>query len=136
MVNLIYDRTAEDVANGTAKGYYRYTDLNRVQAAVVYIRDRFLAAGYDTIPAPSFRTWAENDVPRRNRLNAYLAAVRSLDVVPGFGNAESVPNTPDNLTWQGANAIEEFLTLTDAAVDSIESAWYYCGEVFAGEVDE
>ena len=135
MLNLIYDRTAADVEEGTAKGFYRYTDLNRVQAAVIAVRQRFLDAGYTGIPTPSFLTWYENDIPRRGRMDAYLRAVRSLDPLIRFYNAPAIPATPDLLDWRGANAIEEFLTLTDDALDRIEGAWFFCDEVFSGEVD-
>lgn len=133
--SLIYDRTAEDVENGTDKGFYRNTDLNRVQAAVIAIRQRFLDAGYTGIPAPSFSNWTEHDIVTRNRMDEYLRAVRSLDLLALFYNAPAIPASPDRLDWRGANAIEKFLVLTDDALDRVEGAWFYCDDVFSGEVD-
>ena len=43
---LVTDRTLEDVANKTAKGFYNATDLNRVDAAVSDIAERFASYGY------------------------------------------------------------------------------------------
>lgn len=43
---LVTDRTLKDVANKTAKGFYNATDLNRVDAAVSDIAERFASYGY------------------------------------------------------------------------------------------
>lgn len=135
MLDLIYDRTEADVRDGTAKGYYRHTDLNRVQAAVLYVRERYRDAGYDAVPAPSFRTWAENDVPRFPQMDAYLRAVRSLDGLIPIPGKPAIPESPDRLDWRGANAIEEFLTRMDDSAERIAGAWFYSDEIFSGEVD-
>ena len=135
MLELIYDRTPDDVAAGTDKGYYRHTDLNRVQAAVLYVRGRYADAGYDAVPYPSFRTWVENDVPRFSQMDAYLRAVRSLDGLIPVPDAPFLPMSPDRLDWRGANAIEKFLALMDDSMDRISGAWFYCDEVFSNEVD-
>ena len=44
--NLVFDRTATDVEQKTAKGRYQYTDLNRVRSAVSSIAARYQADGY------------------------------------------------------------------------------------------
>lgn len=135
MLDLIYDRTAEDVRNGTAKGYYRHTDLNRVQTAVLAVRARYLDMGYNAVPLPSFRTWAENEIPRWPQMDAYIRAVRSLDGLIPVPDAPSLPLSPDRLDWIGANAIEKFLFLMDDSADRIAGAWFYSDEIFSGEVD-
>ena len=135
MLELIYDRTAADVQNGTDKGYYRYTDLNRVQNAVLTVRTRFAGMGYDAVPAPSFTAWAENDIPRFSRMDAYIRAVRSLDGMIPLPGAPDLPVSPDRLDYIGANAIEKFLTMLDDSADRIAGAWFYCDEVYGGEVD-
>lgn len=133
--NMIYDRTAEDVAQGTDKGYYRHTDLNRVQAAVLYLRELYSGMGYDAVPLPSFRTWAENDIPRYPQMDAYIQAVRSLDGLIPVPDAPALPQSPDRLDWRGANAIEEFLMRMDDSAERIAGAWFYSDEIFSGEVD-
>ena len=133
--NLIFDRTAEDVAAGTDKGFYRHTDLNRVQAAVLYVRARYLDMGYNAVPMPSFRTWAENDIPRYPQMDAYIRAVRSLDGLIPVPDAPFLPQSPDRLDYIGANAIEKFLERMDDSADRIAGAWFYSDEVFSGEVD-
>ena len=132
--NLIYDRTAEDVAQGTNKGYYRHTDLNRVQTAVLAVRGRYRDMGYNAVPYPSFRTWAENDIPRRPQMDAYLRGVRSLDGLIPVPGKPALPQSPDRLDWIGANAIDKLLFLMDDSADRIAGAWFYSDEVFSGEV--
>lgn len=135
MLDLIFDRTAEDVRDGTDKGYYRHTDLNRVQAAVLSVRARFAEMGYSAVPLPSFRTWAENDIPRYPQMDAYIRAVRSLDGLIPVPGAPVLPQSPDRLDYVGANAIEKFLFLMDESADRIPGAWFYSDEVLSGEVD-
>lgn len=135
-LNLITDRTAADVENGTDKGYYRHTDLNRVQAAVVALRARFVAAGYSLPETPALSTWYLNDIPRRDRMERYLRSVRAFDgVLAPVRTGADFPSTMDGLDWRGANAIEEFLDRVDRAEDAVEGAWFYCDEPFSGEVD-
>lgn len=135
MLELIYDRTAEDVANRTDKGLYRHTDLNRVQEAVAYLRGVFSAAGYDTIPSVTLPVWAENDVPRREQGLEYIRAVRSLDGRIPMPGKPSLPSSPDLLDYAGANDIEKFLAMLEDSLTRIYAAWFYCDEVFSGEVD-
>ena len=140
-LELIYDRTEEDVVRGNDKGVYRHTDLHRVQEAAAFLRERFAGAGYDRIPEPdpAFARWEENDIPRRGRVAGILLAVRAFaGLVPladAPGLAGSVPSSPDRLDWRGANAIEEFLALLDGTMDRIGASWTECGEVFAGEAE-
>jgi len=135
MLDLIYDRTAEDVAQGTDKGYYRHTDLNRVQAAVLYLRELYSGMGYDAVPLPSFRTWAENDIPRYPQMDAYIRAVRSLDGLIPVPDAPFLPLSPNRLNYSDANAIEKFLAMMEDSAERISEAWFYSDEVFSGEVD-
>lgn len=52
MLNLITDRTAADVANGTSKGSYSDVDLNRVQEANKYLCDLLNSLGYIAVYNP------------------------------------------------------------------------------------
>ena len=134
MLDLIFDRTAEDVEAGTEKGFYRYTDLNRVQAAAVYLRGRFAAAGYDTVPAVPLSGWSENDIPRRGRMDNYLRAVTVLHGLVPIPGSPALPASPDRLDWTGANALEKFLSMAEDSLDRMEAAAYFSGELFGGEV--
>lgn len=133
--NMIYDRTAEDVEQGTDKGFYRHTDLNRVQAAVLAVRERFGDMGYEATTIPLFWIWAENAIPRTANMNLYIQAVKSLDGLIPMPGKPVLPLSMDKLDYIGANAIEKFLVMMDDSADRIAGAWFYCDEVFSGEVD-
>lgn len=133
--NLIFDRTESDVEQGTDKGYYRYTDLNRVQAAVLAVRERFIEMGYNVAPIPTFHTWEENDIPLYPQIEAYINSIRSLIGLIPIPDAPSIPDNPNRLDWIGANAIEKFLYMLDESADRISEAWFYSDEVFSNEVD-
>ena len=135
MLELIYDRKSSDVRDGTPKGYYRYTDMNRVQAAVAYLRELYASYGYDTIPSYTLPTWAENDIPKKSQGDTYIRAVRSLNGIVPIPGKPVLPASPDRLDYIGANAIEKFLAMTEDTLGRIAAAWFYCDEVFAGEVD-
>jgi hypothetical protein len=136
MISLVYDRTAADVTNRTEKGHYRYTDLNRVQGAITALRARLSAAGYYLPTIQALTTWYGNDIPRRNRMMNYLRSVQTLSgILPPIRTSSSFPTSMDGLNWAKANAIEEFLHRVDVAEENLEKAWYYCGDVYAGEVE-
>lgn len=134
LTNLIYNRTATDVANKTAKGLYRYTDMNRVQNAVASIRQRYIDAGY-TVTGYTLSTWAENAVPRYSQAERYLNAVKALDGLVTLAERPELPTSMNALNYVGANNIEKFLYNMDEARDNLESAWWLANEIISGEVD-
>lgn len=134
VLNLITDRTQADVDNGTDKGYYNATDLNRVGAAVEYIAKRFNSMGYIVEVSP--RTdWQESDLPTETELVAYLADVAVLRAV--IAVMQSTPEVPESmkfLDYIKANDIEKILSDIDTLISNIQKSWYFSGELFSGEV--
>ena len=134
LLTLITDRTAEDVANKTAKGCYNASDLNRVGAAVQYVAERFSAQGYTVAVSPK-TDWLASDIPTASELETYrqnIATLRSLIAV-----MKSTPETPETmrfLDYIKANDIERILLDLDALLTNAAAAWYQSGELFAGEV--
>ena len=50
---------------------------------------------------------------------------------------DGTPQAPADmlgLTWEEANAIESILLAVDEAVTRMSQAWYYSGDLYAGEV--
>ena len=47
--------------------------------------------------------------------------------------ASSVGAT-DGLTWSGANDIERILLDVEQLINNMAAAWYYSGDLYAGEV--
>ena len=134
LLTLITDRTAEDVANKTAKGFYNASDLNRVGAAVQYVAERFTAQGYTVTVHPK-TDWLASDIPTASELETYrqnIASLRGLIAV-----MKSTPETPETmrfLDYIKANDIERILLDLDALLTNAAAAWYQSGELYAGEV--
>lgn len=125
---LIFDRTADDVANRTKKGYYNADDLNRVRSAMEYVRDVFNDYGYSVVLSAQ-RVWAEGDIPTVAEMENYLndlSVLRSvLSVLPDTPEA---PDGINRLTYQKANDIEKILwDIADALRRLSLSATVSCG---------
>lgn len=155
VLNLITDRTAADAAraaeldakgwesmtaaertewSGEPKGAYNASDLNRVGSAVQYLAGRFTEQGYVVTVVP--RTdWEASDVPTEDEWALYLANVAALRAqIAAKPTTPALPETIAGLTVDGANAIEQVLKDLDELLTNAERAWYYSGELFAGEV--
>lgn len=134
LLTLITDRTAEDVANKTAKGFYNASDLNRVGAAVQYVAERFAAQGYAVTVSPK-TDWLASDIPTASELETYrqnIATLRALIAV-----IKSTPETPETmrfLDYIKANNIEQILLDLDTLLTNAALAWYQSGEIYAGEL--
>lgn len=131
---LIYDRTAEDVANKTAKGFYRYTDLNRVQTAMLTIGERFREAGY-SVPDMAFPTWTNNSIPKEADMDNYIFSVLRIRALLNIPDRPHILPSMSQFTFEAANSIEKLLWMMDDAMDRIQTAWYYSDEIYCGEVD-
>ena len=134
LLYLITDRTQADVDAKNARGTYNATDLNRVSAAVEYLRPYFAEFGY-SIGGGTLRDWEANTLPRETAVEEYLQCVRDLDGHFVYA-AELIPlpTTMHRLSYVGANNIEKFLLAVPAAFEKMAAAWYYSGELYAGEI--
>lgn len=123
--------TEDLITDRTGPGSYDWRDYNRVQDAAVYLRGLLTAAGYavEIVPMP---TWSRVDIPTPEQLADYLDNVRRLRDV--LAVEVTLPDTMARLTWQGANAIEEALRQVETLLDNMAKAWFYSGDLYAGEV--
>lgn len=155
MLNLITDRTQADVdrvrqlarkgfGNMTAdektewlnglKGAYNASDLNRVGAAVAYVAGRLKGYGYVVSVSPR-QDWQVTDIPTQESMTAYLADVATLRaVLTVAADTPEVPEDMERLTWQEANDIEKILVDVDELLTRMAAAWFYSGDLYAGEV--
>lgn len=131
---LVTDRTQADVTNGTEKGYYNASDLNRVGSAMAYLRDRFVDNGYDVDISP-YTTWKDADIPDKDDMTLYLGCLGTLrGVLPVPDGTPDMPSTMEYLTYITANDIEKILeTVDDTLTKSLSFVWY-SGDLYAGEV--
>lgn len=140
-MNLIYDRTAQDVETaraqrGTAlttlKGCYNATDLNRVEAAVKAIAAELNSAGYAVEITP--QTFAESDIIRRAQWAQYLSNVQTLrDAIVVRATTPELPAADAKLDYVGANNIEKILADLDELLGWMTYSRKYCGTFAAGQ---
>lgn len=116
---------------------YGVTDLNRIGDALIYIRDYLNENKYFvSLPAPIRTNWSvEEGFPNRDDLNDILRNVEALRKTAAV--LPTMPKTPedmDGLTAAEANDIESILFQSYELVRMIIAAFYYVGELYAGEV--
>lgn len=155
-LNLITNRTQADVdrvaaltgrvSAGTAtaaelaewqsdlKGAYNASDLNRVGAAVSYVAGRLNGYGY-AVTVTAKQDWTGSDIPSAGQMAAYLQDVAALrGAIAVMASTPPTPDSANNLTWQEANNIERILLDVDALLTKMAQAWFYSGDLYAGEV--
>lgn len=136
-MEFLTDRTEADVLLGNEKGKYRYTDMNRVEEAVAYLC--LLAPQLDLYPKLTTKTdWGAPGVfsvdrwPTDEQMKRYLQNVTALCDLFSIESGD-VPQSPDYLNWEGANAIEEALQAVYLRVMGIINTFRYSGELYAGD---
>lgn len=132
MEQLITDRTAADVERRTAKGVYGTGDLNRVERATGTLAV-LLGVAVQTytewdIPVGRFGQPGASRWPTATEMERYLGNVRAVCTTAGVP-LDTLPQNMNNLTYQGANAIEQAL---QAAYDVAHRS-NFAGEIYAGE---
>ncbi len=139
MMQLVTDRTKTDVLLGTEKGQYGFADLNRVEQAVAELSAA--AENLDIHYTPVVKTdWGAPGVfssetwPTKEQMIRYLDNVSRLCQVVEINAA--LPSTMENLTWEGANDIEQALLFVYERIKNILQILQYSGEFFAGEENE
>lgn len=130
---LITDRTLDDVMTGTDKGYYNATDLNRVGEAVESIAGRFTDYGYAVAVSPK-ADWSGSDTPTASQMETYRLNIANLRAV--IAVMASTPETPETmraLNYVKANNIERILQDLDTLITNMAQAWFFSGDLYAGE---
>lgn len=133
--NLITDRSESDVAQKNSRGTYNASDLNRVASAAKTIHDMLHLLGYNSTPEIPAKTWEINEIPGVSALAAHHNAVIGQDVLHYAAKKHPLPESLQNLNYEGANNIERFLRDTYYAAKRIPEAYVYSGEVFGGEIN-
>ena len=135
-MNLITDRTLEDVLQRTEKGRYEYSDLNRVEAAVQYLSlvAQTIVSVEPLVTKTNWRQpsqFSEDTWVTQEQMDRYLRNVKSL--CESVGIDADLPDTMEYLTWQGSNQIERALQLVQEYVSRNYQGFQYSGDLFAGE---
>ena len=118
-----------------SKGAYNYTDLNRVEEAVAKLTSYLVALDRGDGLYPT-RKWTVNDVPHAVDMQRYIANIRTIrNALPELHHImPQAPASMVNLTYEGANAIEEILYYAMQYVEGRIQAYPFSGEIYGGEV--
>jgi len=128
--------TEEEKAEWKAgmKGAYNYTDLNRVESAVVFIANRLSESGYYVAPVVK-PSWSVKDHPTKEDMDRYMGNIALLrSILPLYPMTPKAPTTKKKMDYLVANDIEKILSDVDRQISAINQSWYYAGDVFTGEV--
>ena len=118
-----------------SKGAYNYTDLNRVEEAVAKLTSYLEALNRGSGLYPT-RSWTAGDVPTATDMQRYIANIQAIRAtLPELHSImPQAPASMSNLTYEGANAIEEILSYAMQYVESRIQAFPFSGEIYGGEV--
>ena len=124
----------ELITNRADGAVYNTTDLNRVGRAMYYVAERLRSCGFDVKVNP--RTdWTRTDWPTPSAFIKYRKNLHKLhDTLVLFTTTPAVPADHDWLTPGEANDIEKILVDCEDMVERIMASYFYCGELYAGEV--
>lgn len=133
MDDLIFDRTASDVASRARKAYHMAEDLNRIEEWTAYLRDLLYSYGYSVSIAVK-TDWLKSGGYVMNEINRIRANIDALQT--GF---YTLPDRLDivysnTLDFNQANAMEWDLHAIDVWLGRMVAAFVYAGEIYGGEV--
>lgn len=118
------------LASPNHKGAYNYTDLNRVNSAMVYLVQELNERGYIVSGYQADSTvWSQQSIPTKAQLKRYLdnvAALRGAIAMPP--NTPAVPADMEALTATEANAIELILSNCAVVVHYLGTATLYAAQ--------
>ena len=125
------------VTNRTTGATYNYTDFNRVAEAMQYVATRLRFCGYDVVVTP--RTgWTREDFPSVAEMERYIQQLRKIrDALKLYAKTPPTPEASQEKDWltvEEANHIEQILLDVEEMVQLIRDSYFYCGELYAGEV--
>lgn len=157
-LNMVVDRTPADVeywrslqqkgyaamtdeekslwSSGTMKGAYNISDLNRVGAALNYMRETLADAGQIDRNSFSAKTdWVLSDIPTAKNLSDYLAYVEQIrNATKHLAETPLTPADTGTLNYSGANDIEKILIASEYILHNIQNAWFFSNDFYCGEV--
>lgn len=136
---MITDRTQADVesvnlnSTSPSKGAYNYTDLNRVEAKVKELNDLLVTYSYMSSLTTKLN-WAYTDLFKQSDATRYLNNVKAIrNALARYSTTPQVPSTMANLTYQGANDIEQILVDIETLLISMENWFVYSGVSNSGQ---
>lgn len=124
MDNLIFDRTQFDIINKTSKGYYNYTDLNRVETWCGYLAEILNHYNYHA-NITTKKDWTMLNFPTESEMERIRQNVNILK--QAYFSFTEIPENLDYMTLQKANDIERILYEIDKILKHMENNFIYAG---------
>ena len=125
LTGMVFDRTAQDVANKTDKGYWNISDVNRIENAIKTMSD-YLGLGLTT------KTWILGDSVTLSDYNLIYNNINAIKSV--WHSADDTPSIPtaNYFSYEKANDLEKILSdFLDFKI-SKETDKTYSGQVYSG----
>lgn len=126
--------TQQEIAewnSNSLKGAYNYTDLNRVNSAMRYLKTVADEQGITLVFPHTLRTnWSRNEVPTTVQIQDYLdniEAAYELIISPQISIPEAIKSLQD------ANDIEKILLEAEQALKNIYECYSYASDFYCGE---
>lgn len=124
MENLIFDRTQNDLEESTSKGYYNYTDLNRVEEWCEYLANLLTSYSYP-VSIVIKKDWSMQDLPNTEDMERIRKNIGGLKTA--FYAYTEIPENLNYMTIEKANSIEKILNEIDKILEAFENDFIYCG---------
>lgn len=130
MENLIFDRTQNDVEQGTSKGYYNYTDLNRIETWCEYLANLLTSYSYP-VSITIKKNWTMSDLPNTTDMERIRSNVNAIKTA--FHAYTNIPENLEYMTIEKANDIEKILSEIDFLIKNMISSFRYSNTFNSGE---
>ena len=132
--SLSADEKNEWLTLDATRGAYNISDLNRVGQALNYVKAELNNQGYN-LQWTATTTWSRNNVPSQSDMTAYLSYVTDIHNAIQTSTLPNVPPDMADLTIGEANDIEEILYRVWDFIIAMKKAYYYCNDLYCGEVN-
>ncbi len=130
MENLIFDRTQNDLEESTSKGYYNYTDLNRVEVWCEYLANLLTSYSYP-VSIVIKKDWTISDLPNGNDMERIRGNIDAIKTV--FHAYTDIPENLNYMTIEKANAIEKILYEIYSLIRNMGNEFRYSNTFCSGE---
>lgn len=132
--NLIYDRTAADLSNGSKKGEWNPDDMNRVEKWCEYFCQALSSAGYN-IWVTTKTNWSYEDLRSAadmERVRDNIKKIRAAFSSAKDGITQVLPSA-ESFDWKKANNWEQVLDEINTYLDALQSNFIHAGVGNAGQ---
>lgn len=125
------------VTDRTATACYNTSDLNRVESAFLYLRDKMNGEFGFNLNLTIKTNWTNADLGQlgaQEAMEQYRQNV--IDIRNAIALPSGTPQAPDSmrfLTAEKANDIEKILQTVETMLENISKAWNYSGEIYGGD---